>query len=151
MKKLARLGMVAAATFAAVATSTSAASAAPSGDPNVTRVATPADACASIPATVAAFGLSATGFDYTSCVRTLAGGVPDLPAGDPYEQCAALEQGIETPFGPLKVTYPGYVFHSDPSDPFPNLRVNNREQCARALYALHTIESFLPAGPPPGD
>lgn len=140
MKKIARVGMVAAATFAAVVTSTSAASAAPSGDPNVTRVANPANACASIPGTLAGFGITPTGFDYSTCVRTLARDVPDIPGfGDPAEQCDALVQ-----FG--VISYP-FVFHAEPGDPFPDLRANNREQCARALYAFHTIETY--AGPPP--
>jgi hypothetical protein len=81
-------------------------------------------------------------------VRTVASRVPDLPFGNPYEQCAMLEQGIDSPFGRLQITYP-YTFHNEPDDPFPNLRANNREQCARALYAFHTIESYLPPMPPP--
>ena len=144
MRTVARLATtaVSAAVLAAVPV---AASASPSGDPNVTRVATPAHACAAIPGTLAQFHVPATGFSFSSCVRTLAGRVPDLPAGSPYGQCAALEQGVQTPGGFIKVEYP-YVFHAEPGDPFPNLRANNREQCARALYAFHTIESYLPAG-----
>ena len=149
MKKTARAGLVAAAAFAAVATSTSAASAAPSGDPNVTRIANPANACAAVPATLAQFGITPQGFSFSSCVRELAGRVPDVPGqGSPYQQCAALEGGVQTPGGFIQVSYP-YVFHNAPGDPFPNLQANNREQCARALYTFHTIESYLPAGPPP--
>lgn len=142
MKKSVRVGMVAAATFAAVATSVGTASAAPAGNPNATKVANPAQACAAVPGTLAQFGLEAEGFDFSSCVRTVSGRVPNLPFGNPYEQCAALEQGVETPGGFLQVTYP-YVFHAEPGDPFPNLKANNREQCARALWTFHTIESYL--------
>ncbi len=149
MKKYARAGMVTAAAFAAVVTSTSAASAAPSGSSDVARLANPAQACAVIPAALGQFGIIPEGFRYSSCVREVAGRVPDLEgAGSPYEQCAALEAGIETPEGALQISYP-YVFYPSSQDPFPALKVNNREQCARALYAYHTIESYLPAGPPP--
>jgi hypothetical protein len=102
---------------------------------------------------LAQFGMTAEGFDFSSCVRTLAGRVPNLDSPnpdfqDPYKQCAALEVGVASPFGLLKIDYP-YTFHAEPDDPFPNLRAHNREQCARALFTFHTIESYLPAGPPP--
>lgn len=123
-----------------------AASAAPKGDPNMTRTANPAQSCAAIPATLAQFGMEPEGFSFKSCVRTVAGRVPDVAFGDPYEQCALLEAGMETPGGLFQVTYP-YTFHAEPGDPFPNLRAHNRQQCARALYTFHTIESYLPAPP----
>jgi len=66
--------------------------------------------------------------------------------GNSYEQCAALEEGIETPGGFFQISYP-YTFHAEAGDPFPNLRAHNREQCARALWTFHTIESYLPAPP----
>jgi hypothetical protein len=141
--------MAGAAASAAVLTamSVTGAAAAPSGDPNVTRVANPAQACAAIPATLAGFGITPEGFDFSSCVKDVAAQVPNVAFGNPYEQCALLEEGVEGPFGVLKVTYP-YVFHSEPGDPFPNLQANNREQCARALYVFHTLESYLPPPPP---
>lgn len=136
---------LAAASAALLATApVTAAHGAPPGDPNQTRQATPANACAAIPATLAQFGIEPTGFSFSSCVKTLAGRVPDVAFGSPYEQCAALEQGFETPGGLFKIEYP-YTFHAEPGDPFPNLRANNREQCARALYTFHTIETYLPA------
>jgi hypothetical protein len=90
---------------------------------------------------LAGFGVTAADFDFKTCVRTVAGRVPDLPFGNPYEQCATLEAGTQTPGGFFQVTYP-YTFHAEPGDPFPNLRAHNREQCARALYVFHTIESY---------
>lgn len=144
MKKSVRVGMVAAAAFATVATSVGTASAAPAGNPNATKVANPAQACAAIPGTLAQLDIEPAGFSFSSCVRTVSGRVPDLPPpfGNPYEQCAVLEEGVMTPGGLMRVTYP-YVFHAEPGDPFPNLRANNREQCARALWTFHTIESYL--------
>jgi hypothetical protein len=73
-------------------------------------------------------------------------GAADELGGNSYEQCAALEAGIETPEGFLQISYP-YTFHAMPGDPFPNLRAHNREQCARALWTFHTLESYLPAPP----
>ena len=143
--------LLAAASLAAVTAfaSVAPASAAPSGDPNVTRTANPANACAAIPATLAQFGITAEGFSYKSCVRELAGRVPLTGwGGNSYEQCALLEAGMETPGGFFQVKYP-YTFHAEPGDPFPNLRAYNREQCARALWTFHAIESYLP--PPPGE
>ena len=138
MKKSVRVGMVAVATFAAVATSASTASAAPSGKANAAKVANPAQACAAIPAALAQFGVEPEGYTFSSCVTTVAGRVPNLPDGNPYEQCAALEQGQEG----FQITYP-YTFYAE-GGPFPSLRANNREQCARALWTFHTIGSYLP-------
>jgi hypothetical protein len=109
----------------------------------MTRTANPAQACAAIPATLAQFGVLAEDWSFTDCVRMLAGRVPNTYwGGNPYEQCAALEAGIETPGGFFQITYP-YTFHAEEGDPFPNLRAHNREQCARALWTFHTIESYL--------
>jgi hypothetical protein len=91
--------------------------------------------------------MEAEGFDFTTCVRDLAGRVPDVAFGTPYDQCADLEAGVETPGGFFQITYP-YTFHAEEGDPFPDLRAHNREQCARALFTFHTIESYLPAMPP---
>ena len=133
--------------LALTAGSASGAAAAPAGDPNTTRTANPANSCAAIPGTLAQFGMAAEGFSYVSCVRNLAGRVPLTSwGGDPYVQCAALEQGIDTPGGFIQIAYP-YTFHAEAGDPFPDLRAHNREQCARALWTFHTIESFLPAPP----
>lgn len=113
------------------------------------RTANPAQACKAIASTLAMFEIPAPDFDVKACIRTVAARVPDLEgAGNPYEQCARLEEGIDSPFGRLQITYP-YTFHDAPGDPFPDLTAHNRTQCARALYAFHTIESYLPMGPPP--
>ena len=138
-----RLAIATAVAGATVLAGAGAAAAAPSGDPGRARTANPANACAAIPATLAQFGVEAEGFDFTTCVRDVAGRVPDVAFGSPYEQCAMLEAGVETPGGFFQITYP-YTFHAEEGDPFPDLRANNREQCARALYAFHTIESYLP-------
>lgn len=120
------------------------AGAVPAGDPNAVRTANPANACAAIPGTLAQFGLEAAGFSYSDCVRDLAGRVPLTNwGGNSYEQCAALEAGVDTPGGFFQISYP-YTFHAEPGDPFPNLRAHNREQCARALWTFHTIASYLP-------
>ncbi|HZG95150.1 MAG TPA: hypothetical protein VEZ46_10595 [Mycobacteriales bacterium] len=138
--------LLAAASLAAVTAfaSVAPASAAPSGDPSVTRTANAAHACASIPATLAQFGLEAEGFSYRECVRELAGRVPLTGwGGNSYEQCAMLEAGVETPGGFFQITYP-YTFHAEPGDLFPDLRAYDREQCARALWTFHEIASHMP-------
>ena len=142
-----RIGAVTICALLLSAGSATGAAAAPSGDPNVTRTANPASSCAAIPGTLAQFGLTADGFNYASCVQDLAGRVPlTYWGGNSYEQCAALEEGIETPGGFFRISYP-YTFHAEAGDPFPNLRAYNREQCARALWTFHTIESCLPHRP----
>lgn len=145
MHRLTRFTVTATATFAAVVAGSSAASAAPSGDPGAVRTANPAHSCAAIPATLAQFGITADDFDYADCVRELAGRVP-LTAfgGDAYARCAELEEGAETPVGFIAISYP-YTFHAGAGDPFPNLRAHTREQCARALWTFHEIESYFPA------
>ncbi|MBA3265687.1 MAG: hypothetical protein H0T14_04845 [Nocardioidaceae bacterium] len=146
MFKSLRVTLAVGAAAAMMASTVSSALAAPSGDPNATRTANPAHSCAAIPGTLAQFGITAEDFDYKSCVRMLAGRVPLTSwGGNSYEQCAALEAGIQTPGGFFQISYP-YTFHAEPGDPFPNLRAHNREQCARALWTFHTIESYLAPG-----
>src|SRR3712207_9334028 len=94
VKQTVRVGRVAPATFAALAGSVASASAAPAGNPNATKIANPAQACAAIPGTLAQFGITPAGFDFTSCVRTVAGRVPNLPAGNPYQQCRSEERRV---------------------------------------------------------
>lgn len=147
MRSRRRFAILAAASVGAAVTPLSMAAAAPSGDPNIARTATPAHACAAIPATLSQFGVEAVGFDFKDCVKELAGRVPNTWwGGDPYEQCAMLEEGIETPGGVFEISYP-YTFHAEAGDPFPDLTAHDREQCARALWTFHTIESMLPAPP----
>ncbi|MGY1669711.1 hypothetical protein [Geodermatophilus sp. SYSU D00710] len=139
MKTLARTGLVAAAALAAVVTGATSASAAPSSGSGTAPVANPAQACATIQNTVAEYGGTLDDFRYSSCVKTLAGRVPTVEgAGDPYGQCEVYEQeGL--------ISYP-YTFYAE-GGPFPSLRANSREQCARALYAYHTIASAFPEQP----
>ncbi len=144
MIKSLRVTLAVGSTVVVMVLSVGSALAAPSGDPNATRTANPAHSCAAIPATLAQFGITAEDFDYKSCVRTLAGRVPlTYWGGNSYEQCASLEEGVQTPGGFFQISYP-YTFHAEEGDPFPNLRAHNREQCARALWTFHTIESYLP-------
>jgi len=112
MKKLSALfaGVAVAASSVIVAAP---ASAAGSYDPNVTRIANPANVCKSIPGSIEHFAamtgqtIDTSGFDYVGCVTTLAQGEAFVePAeifGSPYVPCDALAE-----FG---VTYP-YVFHN---------------------------------------
>ena len=155
LKKLAlstaALGLAAAGTVVL----SSPAAAAASYDPNVTRIANPANVCkgilGSVPLIAEAFGAPApdlSSFDYAGCVKAAGKGTlfaegPD--GGDPYEQCDFLT-------GVGAFSY-GAVLHSGEDgeiDAFlPDLKVNDRKQCGNALYAYHTIFSLL--GPPPGD
>jgi len=130
------------AAVALALTPTTSASAAPKFDSSKAKTANPAQACAAIPATLAGFGVPASDFDFSDCVRTVSSHVPNVGFGDPYAQCAALEAGVQTPGGFIQISYP-YTFHAEPGDPFPDLTAHNRTQCARALYAFHTIESYL--------
>jgi|GEM_PF-3555412 len=121
-------------------------------DPNVARVANPANVCTSIPGSLT-FAASMNGlpapdlswFDFSSCVRTLAQGkafVPGPGFGDPYKNCDVLVQ-----FG--VISYPA-TLHEEPGGfdlLLPDLIVKNRKECGNALYAFHTIEQHLPAGP----
>lgn len=142
---------VAASTFLVAAPAT----AAQSYDPNVTRIANPANVCKSIPGSIQHFAemtgqpIDTSGFDYQGCVTTLARGEAVVePAeifGSPYVQCDALAE-----FG---VTFP-YVFHNTDSLEdvlLPDLKANNRKECGSSLYAFHAIFTaiapFLPEGP----
>jgi hypothetical protein len=136
MIRSARIGVVAAVAFAATLAGASAASAAPAGDPGTVRTANPAQSCAAIPATLAQFGITPEGFDYRSCVREVAGRVPSVDFGSPYDACAGMEAAGE-------ISYP-YTFYAGGKAPFPQLRAHNREQCARALWTFHTIAGYLP-------
>jgi hypothetical protein len=124
------------------------ASAAPSGDPGTARKATPSHACDAVLATLAQFGVDAGGLDRAACLEELSGRPSELEvsSGKPYEQCQALEQGVETPGGTFRISYP-YTFHAGEGDPLPDLVAANRGQCARALWAYHTIEEHLPVPP----
>jgi hypothetical protein len=145
------------ASFVGIAASTvllaAPASAAQSYDPNVTRIANPANVCKSIPGSIQHFAamtgqtIDTSGFDYSGCVTTLARGEafvePAAEFGSPYAQCDLLQQ-----FG---VTFP-YVFHN--TDSFedmvlPDLKANNRKECGSALYAFHSIfTAIVPYLPP---
>jgi len=144
---------LAAGTFIAAA---GPASAAQAYDPNVTRIANPANTCKSIPgsiqnfATLAHVDIDTSSFDYAGCVATLAQGnavvEPVEVFGNPYEQCDFLVS-----VGAF--SYP-YVFHNTDSledQLLPDLQANNRKQCGSALYAFHEI--FTAVGPylPPQD
>ena len=124
------------------------ASAAPkSYDPNVTRIANPANVCKSVigsvqnAAAVLDVEIDMSSFDYAGCVSTLAKGDVVVPGfGNPYEQCDLLVR-----VGAVR--YP-YVFHN--TDSFedvllPDLQANDRKQCGSALYAFHQI--FTTVGP----
>jgi hypothetical protein len=132
------------------------ASASQAYDPNVTRIANPANTCKSIPGSIEAAAnlldvtIDTSSFDYAGCVTTLAQGKavvqPVEEFGDPYKQCDFLLT--------LGVSYP-YVFHNtdSPEDQLlPDLQANNRKQCGSALYAFHEIFTallpYLPPEPP---
>ncbi len=120
-------------------------------DPNVARIANPANVCKSIPGTIA-FDAALLGiptpdlswFDYSDCVNTLARGSAVVEPvgifGNPYEQCDAL-----VAFG--AITYPA-TLHSGEGDPeedfaLPDLTVRNRKECGNALYAFHAIATAV--------
>lgn len=116
-------------------------------DPNIARVANPANVCKSVPGTIEfAAGVlemptpDLSWFNYTDCVRTLAQGKVFIePAeifGDPYANCVAMD-----------LPYP-ITLHSGESGPeedflLPDLTVKNHKQCGNALYAFHTITTVL--------
>lgn len=126
------------------------ASARPAYDPNVARVANPANVCKSIPGSVQhaadIFGIEidTSSFSYTDCVTMLAKGdafvEPADEFGSPYVQCDKLLQ-----FG---LTYPSTLHNgTDEEDMLlPDLIVKNRKQCGSALYGFHTIFTYLFAG-----
>ena len=120
------------------------ASAAAGYDPNVTRIANPANVCKSIPGSVENFAaltgqtIDTSDFDYAGCVTTLAQGKafvePAEEFGSPYEQCDRL--GLPYP----------YVFHNGPSPEdllLPDLKATNRKECGSALYAYHAIFTLV--------
>lgn len=124
------------------------ASASQSYDPNVARVANPANVCASIPGSVErassmlGIPVDLSGFDYASCVTTMAHGAavvePVEVFGSPYAQCDMLVAvGV--------FSYPVTLHNgSDMEDQMlPDLTVKNRKECGNALYAYHTIASYL--------
>ena len=128
------------------------ASAAGSYDPNVTRIANPANVCKSIPGSIQYFAdmthqsIDTSGFDYSGCVTTLARGEafvePADEFGSPYVQCDGL--GIPYP----------YVFHNGDSLEdmvLPDLKANNRKECGSALYAFHSIFTAIAPYLPPED
>jgi hypothetical protein len=142
-------GVVVAASTVAVAAP---ASAAESYDPNVTRIANPANVCKSIPGSIQHFAemtgqtIDTSGFDYVGCVTTLARGEAFVePAeifGSPYVQCDQL--GLPYP----------YVFHNTDSLEdmlLPDLKATNRKECGSSLYAFHAIfTEIAPYLPPEG-
>ncbi len=121
-------------------------------NPNVTRVANPANACKSIPGSAeyagALFGfpVDTSSFDYAACVKLLAKGdafvLPADEFGSPYAQCDLLVNVYHA------FSYPA-TLHNDPTseeDAFlPDLTVKNRKECGSALYAFHSIFQFFPA------
>lgn len=147
MKKISTRIVAATACVGSLFMFSGAASAAPTYNPNVARIANPANVCKSIPGTIqfdaALFGAPApdlSWFDYDDCVRTLARGAAVVPGfGNPYEQCAELrQQGF--------VTYPS-TLHSGENGPedvlFPDLTVKNDRECGNALYAFHAIATAV--------
>ena len=148
MKLLASSGLA----LTAIAGSAGAAAGAQAYDPNVARIANPANVCKSIPGTVAydaqSLGIpmpDLSSFRYSDCVRTLAQGnaVVPPPFGDPYAQCDLLVNQ----FGAF--SYPATLHNgTDPEDLLlPDLTVGNRKQCGNALYAFHYIaDAVFPPG-----
>lgn len=148
--------LIASAAFAATSVLAAApANAATSYDPNVTRIANPADVCKSIPGSILNAGatlgipVDVSDFDYTDCVTTLARGKafvePAEEFGSPYAQCDFL---VANEFIALP-----YVFHASESEEdvlLPDLKANNRKQCGSALYAFHAIFTALFAPPAAG-
>jgi hypothetical protein len=130
------------------------ASAGHSYDPNIVRIANPANVCMSIPGSIEhaaeLFQMPTpdlSWFDYSDCVTMMARGEafvePAEEFGDPYAQCDLLQSfGVEFP----------YVFHDTDSEEdvlLPDLKANNRKQCGSALFAFHAIFTGLfPEGPP---
>lgn len=117
-------------------------------DPNVARVANPANACKSIPgsvqyaAAILGFPVDTSSFDYSACVTTLAQGAavvePVEEYGDPYAQCDGL---VAAGF----VSYPSTLHNGDGLEDsiLPDLIVKNRKECGSALYAFHSIVTYL--------
>jgi hypothetical protein len=124
-------------------------------DPNVARVANPANACMSIPGSaeyagaLLGFPVDTSSFDYAACVEKLAKGdafvEPAEEFGSPYVQCDLLVNVFHA------FSYPA-TLHNDPNefeDSFlPDLTVKNQKECGSALYAFHAIFEFFPPEPP---
>ncbi|MEO6571678.1 MAG: hypothetical protein ABIO83_09030 [Ilumatobacteraceae bacterium] len=125
-------------------------------DPNIARIANPANVCKSIPGSIeraaALFQMpipDLSWFVYSDCVQTMARGEavvePADEYGSPYAQCDLLQS-----YG---VTFP-YTFHDSdsPEDQLlPDLIAKNRTECGNALFAFHAIFTALfPEGPPEG-
>ena len=152
--KLLKLMSAAAVALALVVVPTSPASAAPAFDPSEPRTANPAQTCAFVVAWAEALtGSAPEGWSHSECVRTISSSIPFLEPveefGDPLVQCALYEAGIEEDGFVFQLTYP-YAFYADapPGEGFPGLIAHDRQQCARALWAFHTLITLL--GPPPG-
>ncbi len=127
---------VAGAALALAVTPAASASAAPSFDPSSPKTANPAQTCAFVASYAEKFGVS-TGSSHSECVRDLAGTVPSVPFGNPADSCAEMEAAG-------MITYP-YAFYAE-GGPFPGLVAHDRKQCARAIWAFHTLAG-LAGGP----
>ena len=124
----------------------------PGFDPAKPKAATPAQTCAFVAEWARILtGSTPSGWSHSGCVRTIAAKIPLLEPvqvfGDPMAQCASYEAGIEEDGFVFQLTYP-YAFYADEPDGFPGLIAHDRKQCARALWAFHTLVTLL--GPPPG-
>lgn len=120
---------------------TSSASAAPGFDPARPKTANPAQTCAFIAGYARMLtGSLPVGFSHSGCTSMLAKGVPTVDAGDPRQACAQMEAAG-------MIRYP-YAFYADApvGEGFPGLVAHDRTQCARALYAFHTLVTLLPGG-----
>lgn len=138
-------GVVLAGTALAVLPA-AAASAVPAPSGAAPKVATPAQACGLIASTIAGLPGSED-FSYSGCVRGLAAKKDMATAGflaGASQQCATYEQGVTEGSMTFKITYP-YAFYADApeGEGFPGLVARDRADCARALYAFHTIGSYL--------
>ena len=127
------------AALALAVTPTATASAAPSFDPASAKAANPAQTCAFVAGYAEMFDVTFP-LSHSDCVKTIAGRVPSVAAGDPAGACAAMEAAGE-------IAYP-YAFYqgAPPGMGFPGLVAHDRKQCARALWAFHTLVT-LPGGP----
>ncbi len=140
--KILKAAAVAAAAGALALVPLGGASAAPTLNPAKPKAANPSQSCAFVAAYVKAItGSAPAGWSHSGCVKTVASSVPVVEEGDPNLQCAAMEaEGLTYPFA----FYEG----APPGQGFPGLIAHDRTQCARALWAFHTLVTYL--GPPPG-
>lgn len=146
MRKYSITLAAAAITLSSLTVASSHVAAAKTYDPNVARIANPANVCKSIPGTITAdaalLGMPTpdlSWFSYKACVTTLAQGravvEPVDVFGDPYAQCDSLG-----------LTYPATLHSGEggEEDQFlPDLTVKNRKECGSALYAYHLIADTL--------